>query len=150
MPVSLSTIPEIGTFVDDYARAGVTTAEELALLTEDDIVLLGIAGLKSVRASKHLAAARAAISPEPTPAEEPTVPLTNTPATIQHADLRNHPAMSFLDDRAEARIIAFAKGCERIKDPTAWLDHVYKRALLTGNPGGYLARFARNLTLRSL
>lgn len=155
MPVALSTIPELGSFVDDYARAGFTTAEELAQLSEDEIILLGIAGLKSVRAAKHLAAVKAVLTPPTTTPEEPPVSITApatapVPAAPAAYNLRSHPAMSFLDERGQSRVVAFAAGCDRVTDQKAWLDHVYKRAVLAGDPADYLARFARNLALRTL
>ena len=149
----LNQIPELANFADDYARLGIETAEDLILLTAEEIADLGIGGIAAARASKHLIACSNALPPKEESVSEPiaeTVSVEPKPAKAPKManPIENHPALAHLNPKDADRVLKFASLCDRVEDPQKWLDSVYRRAVLFGDPVGQMQRFAKNLIIR--
>jgi len=136
MTILLTDITELQSVADDYARADITTAQQIVAINEEDIVELGIHGIGLTRATKHREACIKAMSG---PKKEPK---------MKKADpLEDHPAFACMTEKAADRVRRFAKAAG-VEAPEAWLSHVYKRAKLTGEAEREMARFAKNLELK--
>ena len=141
--MDIRNIAELGSFTDDYQRAGIEKVEDLAVLTVTDLLALGISGIGETRAEQHIAACKQfLIQHADIATEQPAKakPVQDTLAT--------HPTLAGLEDKQVKRVISYAKNFDGVTDPVEWLDSIGRRAAISGDPEFFMNRFVTNLHLR--
>lgn len=141
----LKEIKGLDAVADDYERAGITDAETLARMTVAEVCALDINGIGPARADKHIMACVAALEE---PVSETEIVADVAPAKSKGASIAGHPALTYLDQKMAERVMNFADHCKRITDAKAWLDHVLKRCVLSGDPAHAMYKFAKALEIR--
>ena len=141
--ILLIDLPDIGSFADDYTRCDITQATELAAMSVDDVVFLGIGGIGDKKAAQHIAAAKNAIENTPTRAKKKATKMKESKDSLS-----GHRGFDYLDAKQADRVKKFAAVNDAVVDPVAWFDHVVLRCELMGDPEHELAKFVRNLELR--